>query len=242
MRGREVVEQLLVSGGLLQRVELFPVQVLHESLTEQLVIRSAAHNGGDVLQASKLTGTPAALTHDQLEVARHDFPHHDRLEQADLTYRGRQLRHRILVEVLPWLPRVRGDRTNSDLVEIGPIEMLRLPHTNGGTTHRCASRIAGMALQPGWPRRRGYQRPQPPAESPLLLSHRISSHCRYHHAPSPSLEHPIPAPTTEPFTQSLWKTPNPNPASSPIHPDRATSSHPRWRRCHLLTPQSSRLR
>src|SRR6185437_3472803 len=142
-------------------------------------------DGRDVLQARTLTGTPAALTHDQLEVAGHDLPHHDRLEQADLTYRGGQFLQCVLVKVLPWLPRVRRDRTDSDLVEIGPVNRLGLPHTNGGTTDRCACGIAGMALQPSRPRRRGYQRPKPSAESPLLLGHLISSHCRHCHTPTP---------------------------------------------------------
>src|SRR5215472_10648494 len=226
MCGRKIVEQLLVGGGLFQRVELFPVQVLHEGLTEQLVVGSAAHDGRDVLQAGQLTGTPAALTHDQLEVARHDLPHHDRLEQADLTYRERQFLQRILVKVLPWLPRVRSDRTDSDLVEIGPIDLLRLPHTNDGTTQRCASGIAGMALQPGRPRRRGYQRPQPSAESPLLLSHLISSHCRHYHAPSPLPRASHPRTDGQAHYPIPCGNPSPNPASFPNPPNRPTHSHP----------------
>ena len=181
--GGEVVEQLLIGGGLFQRVELFPVQVLHEGLTEQLVVGRAAHDGRDMLQAGLLAGTPPALSHDQLEPARHDLSDHDRLEQADLANGGGKFLQGVLVKVLPWLARVRRDRTDGDLIEVGPIDLVLLPGHDAGTRYRSACGFAGMALQPGRPRRGGYQRPKPPAEPPLLLSHLISSHCAHHHAP-----------------------------------------------------------
>ena len=90
MGGAEVVEQLLVGRGLLERVELLPVQVLDQGVPEQIVVLSLLHDGGDLGQPGPLGGTPAALAHDELIPAGPGRADHHRLEQADLPDRLRE--------------------------------------------------------------------------------------------------------------------------------------------------------
>ena len=58
----EVVEQLLVGRGFFQRVQLLPVQVLHESVTEHGVVLSFADDGRDHREG-RLAGTLASGAH-----------------------------------------------------------------------------------------------------------------------------------------------------------------------------------
>jgi hypothetical protein len=116
---REIIEQLLVRRGFLQRVELLSVQVLHQGVTEQLVIRCLPDDGRDHIDSGKLAGSPPALAHDELEPAVTCPPHHHRLQQADDLDGRRQFGHRVLVEHLAWLPGVRHDRADRYLVQVG---------------------------------------------------------------------------------------------------------------------------
>ncbi len=87
MGGTEVIQQLLVGRGLFQRVKLLAVQVLHESVAQQVIIRGGAHDGRDIGQARALRGAPPPLSHDQLEPARTHLADHHRLQQPDLADR-----------------------------------------------------------------------------------------------------------------------------------------------------------
>ena len=66
MGGAEVLQQLLVSGGLFQGIELAAVQVLQQRIAEEVVIGGVTDNCGDGFKACSLDCPPAALTHDQL--------------------------------------------------------------------------------------------------------------------------------------------------------------------------------
>src|SRR5260370_13977882 len=105
VRGGEVVQKLLVSGGLRERVQLLSVQVLDQRVPEQVVVRRLPDDGGDMGQASLLAGAPAALAHDELIVPGHDLADDDRLQQADGPDRRRELLERLGGEDLARLTR-----------------------------------------------------------------------------------------------------------------------------------------
>ena len=66
MGGAEVLEQLLVGGGLLEGVQLAPVQVFQQSVAEEVIVGGVTDNCGDGFQAGGLYCPPPALTHNQL--------------------------------------------------------------------------------------------------------------------------------------------------------------------------------
>ena len=154
VRAAEVLEQLLVGGRLLERVQLGAVQVLQQRVAEQVVVAGLPHDRRDDGQARLLGGAPAPLTHDQLELPVTGVPDHDRLEQPHLPHRVHELGHRLLVEHLPRLPRVGPDVPDRDLGEVGAVHRTQLgPGVDIG---RCPGhRDAGMpATASAWPRRR----------------------------------------------------------------------------------------
>src|ERR1700730_12454498 len=51
--GGEVIEKLLIRGGLLERVQLLSVQVLDQRVPEQVVVRSLPDNGRDMGEAGQ---------------------------------------------------------------------------------------------------------------------------------------------------------------------------------------------
>lgn len=114
----EVLEQLVVGGGLLQRVELGAVEVLQQRVEEKLFVLGGPHDGGDGLQARLAAGAPPALAHDQLVTAGAQLADHDRLEEADLLDGGDQFGEGVLVEDLPGLARVGGDGVERQLGEV----------------------------------------------------------------------------------------------------------------------------
>ena len=114
----EVVKQLLISGGLFERVELLPVQVLEQRVAQHVGVGRLAHDRRDVLESGLLGRAPAALAHDELVVPSPSLLHHDRLEQADLGDGGGQFFERFLVEGLPRLARIRRDRADRDFLEV----------------------------------------------------------------------------------------------------------------------------
>src|SRR5699024_8418364 len=66
VRGPEVVQELLVGSGLLQRVELLALEVLQERVPEQFVVTRAPDDRGYALETGLLAGPPPALPHDEL--------------------------------------------------------------------------------------------------------------------------------------------------------------------------------
>jgi hypothetical protein len=100
----EIVEELLICRCFLKGIQLLAVQVLDESVTNQL---------------RQLTGAPAPLAHDYLESVGSHATNHDRLQQPNHLDRLSELSQGLVIEDLPWLPRVRSDRVHGDLVEVG---------------------------------------------------------------------------------------------------------------------------
>ena len=59
VRHAELLEQLLVGGGLLQRVELDPVDVLQQRVAQQRVVGGVADDGRDACRV-RPAGPPAS--------------------------------------------------------------------------------------------------------------------------------------------------------------------------------------
>ncbi len=136
MRGREVIQQLLVGGRLLKRIQLLPVQVLDESVPEHVVIGCLPNDGRDHRNASYLAGSPPPLAHDQLVAVRPYLPDNDRLKQTDGLNGLSQLGQRVLVERLPGLPRVRRDRVDRNFLEVRTRDRRTLVPVNRRTRRR----------------------------------------------------------------------------------------------------------
>src|SRR5690606_435532 len=114
----EIPQQLVVGRGLLQRVELGAVQVLQQGVQEELLVLGGPDDRRDLLQTRLTAGPPAALTHDELVLARTGLPDDDRLEEADLLDGGDELREGVVVEYRTRLTRVRSDRVQRNLREV----------------------------------------------------------------------------------------------------------------------------
>ncbi|GAP59518.1 hypothetical protein AHiyo1_28370 [Arthrobacter sp. Hiyo1] len=66
MCGAEVFQELLVSSCFFQGVQLAPVEVLQQSITEEIVIVGIADNRRDSFEPGSLYSPPSTLTHHQL--------------------------------------------------------------------------------------------------------------------------------------------------------------------------------
>src|SRR5690606_34816193 len=172
--GAEVLEELLVRGRLLQRVELLPVQVLHEGVTEQVVVAGVADDRRDGLQPGHLGRPPAALAHDELVLvltARRRRAGGDRLQETDGADRLGELRQGLLVEVLARLARVDRDGADGQFGEVGAGDRLQLPCRRGS--------VAGAAGEPRSARLGGRRRgrggrdegAEAPPQATSLLAH-----------------------------------------------------------------------
>ena len=109
MGEREVADELLIRRGFLDRIEIDPVQVLHQGLLERLGVFGCPNHCGDHGQACTLRGAPSSFSGDQLVLAVARRAHEDRLQYAELANRSGQRVEIVVGEGLPWLERVRPD-------------------------------------------------------------------------------------------------------------------------------------
>ena len=118
----QAIERLCQLDG----VQVLALHVLDQRELERVGRRHVLHHHERLAQPRLLTGAPAPLARDDLELvdARRRAPHHDRLEEAVLADRSGELVDRVGVEVLPRLPLLRNDlleRTRKDaLVAVAP--------------------------------------------------------------------------------------------------------------------------
>ena len=119
MRGTEVVEQLLIGRGLFQRVKLLAVQVLHQRVAEHGIVVSLADDGRDHGKARSLRRSPAALAHDEFILSVAKVTNDDRLKEAYLGDGESEFVECVFVEGPSGLTRVRGDRADCHLLEVG---------------------------------------------------------------------------------------------------------------------------
>ena len=107
----ELVDELLVGGGLLQGVEVDAVEVLDQRLLQAGHIVGHLDEDGDGLEPGPAGGPPAPLPRDELVAVLLvlELPDQHRLEQADLADGGGQRPHGLLVEMAPGLVGVGPD-------------------------------------------------------------------------------------------------------------------------------------
>ena len=120
VRGPELLQQLLVRRGLLERVQLRPVDVLEQRVPQHGVVGGRPHDGRDGLQAGRGRGPQAAFAHDQLVPAGRIRPDNDGLQHTEFADRMRQLTQRVLVEHLAWLLGVGVDLRDGEVGQGGP--------------------------------------------------------------------------------------------------------------------------
>jgi len=90
MRAIEILQQLLISGSLLQRIELDTVQVLQKSIPQQLLVRGIANDRRNRLESGLLRRAQTPFAHDQFIVGvllisfAIDSPYNDGLKKTDL--------------------------------------------------------------------------------------------------------------------------------------------------------------
>ena len=80
MRTPEVIEQLPVRGGLLQRVELGPVEVFEQGVAQHRIVAGVADDRGDRGQLCLLGCAPPTLAHDELVALVVEWADDDGLE------------------------------------------------------------------------------------------------------------------------------------------------------------------
>ena len=125
MGGIEIIKKLLVGCGLLEGIELLTVQILDQSIPEELVVLGLLDDGPDLGQPGPLAGPPSTLAHDELIPAWSGRTDHHWLQQADLPDRLRELVESLFVEGPPWLPGIRRDRGDLDLVVVSAEDLSR---------------------------------------------------------------------------------------------------------------------
>ena len=117
----ELVDQLAVGLGRLERVEVLALEVLDEGELELLAIGELADDRRDAVEAGRLRGAQPPLAGDEL-VAVDRLGDEDRLEDAVLGDARGQRREALGVEPLARLVRVRRDprRSRSRSTPAGP--------------------------------------------------------------------------------------------------------------------------
>ena len=106
----EVLDELLVGGGLLERVEVVAVQVLDERLLERGGVVGLADERRDRLEADPPGRPPAALARDQLVLPSPAGRTSTGWSTPTSRIESASDAERLLVEVVPRLVRVRLDR------------------------------------------------------------------------------------------------------------------------------------
>ena len=112
----EVLDELLVRGSLLERVEVVAVEVLDQRVLERGGVVGLAHQCRDPVEPDAPRGAPPPLACDQLEAVLDRSDEH-RLEHADLADRVRQSPEGLFVEVRARLEAVRPDHLDRQLLE-----------------------------------------------------------------------------------------------------------------------------
>ncbi len=154
MGAPEVLQQLLVGGRLLERVQLAAVQVLQQGVAQEGVVLGLLDDRRDGLEAGLLGGAPATLTHDELKAdlavavalgLHRNGPHHDGLQHADLADAVHELAHVVLIEDAAGLLGVRADRRDGDLGIRGPGHGRQAVLSGGALCVRCGGRLRGVS-------------------------------------------------------------------------------------------------
>jgi hypothetical protein len=115
MSKTEVLDELLIRGGLLKGIEVLAVQILDQSLLNAQDVADGSHQGRNRLQTGSPGGSPPAFTCDQLVAVVSQGTDKNRLEDTQLADGRSERSHWLLVELRPRLVWVRSDVGNRDL-------------------------------------------------------------------------------------------------------------------------------
>jgi hypothetical protein len=118
VREVEILDQLLVGGSLIERVEILPLHVLDEGALEACKIIDRLDECGDRLESCAASGATAALAGDELELLLVDLSEQHGLNDPDRPDGVDEPGERLLVEVGARLEPVRVDVREGDLPEL----------------------------------------------------------------------------------------------------------------------------
>jgi hypothetical protein len=118
-RERKFVHEHRVGAGFLDRGKIVASDVLHQREDERLAVVAVSHERGDRREACSAGRAPAALAGDELVATALGRPDDDRLHDSLSADGVREAADPVRVDVLPGLPRVRADRAERDLQELG---------------------------------------------------------------------------------------------------------------------------
>ena len=118
-REAELVDEDGVRARLLDRGQLLARDVLDEAEQERVAVVDGAHDGRNRLAARLARGTPAALARDDLVAADAARADEERLDDALLPHRVGEARRGLRLEPAARLLRVRVDRVDGDLEQLG---------------------------------------------------------------------------------------------------------------------------
>jgi len=103
MRDLEFIHQTFQGPRLLDRIEVFTLDILDQGNGDCAAVIHLAHHCRDFVQTGQLRGTPATFTGDDLVAPGTDGPHHNGLHHTLLADGIRQILQGFLVHVDTWL-------------------------------------------------------------------------------------------------------------------------------------------
>jgi hypothetical protein len=118
-----ILNQPLIAGGLLERMQILALRILDGLDLERVLVAERAHDDRHGRELGDLGRSPAPLAGDDLErvaFLRRMRPREDRLEDAFLGDRFRELGQALLVKALARIGLARKERGDRD----GGLEML----------------------------------------------------------------------------------------------------------------------
>ena len=115
----ELLDQLLVRAGLVQRVEVLTVQVLDQRLFQAHGVVGLVNERRYRLKSCSPGGAEATFAGDQLVLFRPDLSHQNRLKNTNRLDRVDESGQTLLTELVTGLERVRADPGERHLAEHG---------------------------------------------------------------------------------------------------------------------------
>ena len=114
----ELFDELAVGVGCLDRIEVLPLEVLHEGKFQLVPVGELPDDRGDPIEPGSLRRTQATLPRHQL-VAVDRFRHQDGLDDPVLGNARRERGEAGRIESLAWLMRIRTNTGGGDLEDGG---------------------------------------------------------------------------------------------------------------------------
>ena len=117
-----VVDELLIAAGLFHRVQVFPLQILHQRKLRDAAVVRLQDPDRDFQQAGHPGGAPAALAGNDLIIPVFEPAHDHRLDQAVPRNGGGEVLQALFIKALARLILTRlhlGEGKRADLIGFG---------------------------------------------------------------------------------------------------------------------------